>query len=164
MVKWAMYGAAGLFGVIGAIALVGMTLPQGHRAQRRASIRRPPGEVFAAISDFERHPEWRHDVRRVTVQGTGLGAVVREESDGETITFKIEAFDPPSRLVMRIADDSLPFGGTWSYDLQPSATGTEITITEDGEIHNPIFRFLARFVFGHDGTIDRYLSDLQQRR
>ena len=33
-------------------------------------------------------------------------------------------------------------------------------ITEDGEIYNVIFRFVARFFFGYTASIEGYLRDL----
>jgi hypothetical protein len=66
-------------------------------------------------------------------------------------------------MVTRIADQGLPFGGRWTYELAPSNAGTRVVITEDGEIYNPIFRFMARFVFGYAGTLETYLSQLQAR-
>jgi hypothetical protein len=160
MRKWVISAAVVVAGLVGTIAVVGTMLPQGHRAQRTRLIARPQADVFATISDFARYPEWRSGVHRVTVDGAGAGALVREESDGETMTYRVEVFEPPSRLVMRIADDTLPFGGAWTYELRPAAAGTELTITEDGEVYNPIFRFLSRFVIGHHATIDRVLSDV----
>ncbi|HZD05714.1 MAG TPA: hypothetical protein VE173_12380, partial [Longimicrobiales bacterium] len=62
-----------------------------------------------------------------------------------------------------IADEGLPFGGTWTYVLEPDAGGTRVTLTEDGEIYNPFFRFMARFVFGYDGTMRSYLDGLEAR-
>jgi hypothetical protein len=35
-----------------------------------------------------------------------------------------------------------------------------VRITEDGEVYNPIFRFMSRFVFGHTHTMDAYLRAL----
>lgn len=35
-------------------------------------------------------------------------------------------------------------------------------MTENGEIYNPIFRFMARFVLGYSMTLDRYLADLEK--
>ncbi len=35
--------------------------------------------------------------------------------------------------------------------------------TEDGEVYNPIFRFMARFVFGYQGTLNSFMSNLQKR-
>jgi hypothetical protein len=75
------------------------------------------------------------------------------------------------RLVTRIADPSLPFGGGWTFDLiaandatpgAPNAS-TTLRITEDGEVYNPIFRFVSRFVMGHHATIDAYLRDVGTR-
>ena len=56
----------------------------------------------------------------------------------------------------------MPFGGTWTYRLEPTASGTRLTITEDGEIYNPTFRFVARFVLGYEGTMTRYLDALEE--
>ena len=36
-------------------------------------------------------------------------------------------------------------------------------ITEDGEIYNVIFRFVARFFFGYTASIEGYLRDLGHR-
>ena len=69
---------------------------------------------------------------------------------------------PPSRLVTRVAD-GLPYGGTWTFELAPEGGGTRLTITEHGEVYNPIFRVLARFVFGHAATMEAYLEDLAAR-
>ena len=65
----------------------------------------------------------------------------------------IEA-SPLSRLVLRIADPDLPFGGKWTYELQPSANGSRVTITEDGEVYNPIFRFMSHVFFSQSASIE----------
>ena len=67
-----------------------------------------------------------------------------------------------AELVTRIADTGLAFGGSWTFALQPAASGTRLSITENGEVYNPLFRVMSRFVFGHTATIDRYLGDLQK--
>ena len=163
MIRWLLYGAGTLLFLIAVVVGVGLLLPVSHQASRSVRISRPPAEVFALIADFERHPEWRTDVRRVTVEGTGVGAKVREESGGDTLRLRVEAWEPPGRLRMRIDDPALPFGGTWTYTLRPVDGGTELTVVEDGEVYNPVFRFMSRFVLGHDATIARYLADLKQR-
>jgi hypothetical protein len=35
-----------------------------------------------------------------------------------------------------------------------------LRITEDGEVYNPVFRFVSRFVMGHTATMDKYLADV----
>ena len=56
---------------------------------------------------------------------------------------------PPPERVTRIADESLPFGGSWTYRVVGNEKGCTLTIREDGEVYNPLFRFMSRFVFGH---------------
>ena len=66
-------------------------------------------------------------------------------------------------LVTRIVDDGLPFGGTWTYQLEPVEEGTRLTITEDGFVRDPFFRFMSRYVFGHEKTVEDYLDALRER-
>jgi hypothetical protein len=35
-----------------------------------------------------------------------------------------------------------------------------VTITEDGQIYNPVFRFVSRFVLGYESTMRGVLRDL----
>ena len=70
---------------------------------------------------------------------------------------------PLVRKVTRVADPELPYGGTWTFELEPEGSGTRLTITERGQIHNPIFRVIARFVFGYAATIEGYLDELEAR-
>jgi hypothetical protein len=79
------------------------------------------------------------------------------------ITFVVVESVRPQHLLVRIDDVSLPFGGSWSYDLVPSGTGTILTITERGEVYNPLFRFMSRFVFGHSATMEGFLASLTTR-
>ena len=63
----------------------------------------------------------------------------------------------------RIADKGLPFGGTWTLEITSEAGGAALRITEDGEIYNVIFRFMARYVFGYTSTIEGFLRDLGKK-
>jgi hypothetical protein len=71
--------------------------------------------------------------------------------------------DPPRRLIGRIADPSLPFGGSWTYDVVREGAGSRVMITEDGVVRNPVFRFMSRFVFGHHATQEAYLRALGRK-
>jgi hypothetical protein len=79
---------------------------------------------------------------------------------GETITYELLDRVPAKSLKRRIATDNLPYSGTWTYSLQPNGEGTVVRITEDGEVYNPVFRFMSRFVLGHTRTMDAYLRAL----
>jgi hypothetical protein len=70
----------------------------------------------------------------------------------------------PRRHVTRISDPSLPFGGTWTWELRQTADGgCEASVTEHGFVTNPLFRFVSRFVIGHHASMDTYLKHLAKR-
>ena len=80
------------------------------------------------------------------------------------MTYEVGQADPPRKLVTRIADPHLPFGGTWTYEIVAGAeSGSTLTITENGEVYNPFFRFISRYVMGYTATMDRYLQALQTK-
>jgi len=76
------------------------------------------------------------------------------------ITYAIDVDERASRRFTRIADDKLPFGGRWIFELAPDGAGTRLTITEDGFVKNPVFRLLSRRVFSHTATLERFFLDL----
>jgi hypothetical protein len=70
---------------------------------------------------------------------------------------------PPHRFVTAIVKKGLPFGGTWTYEFAPSGAETKLTITERGEVYNPFFRFVSRFVMGHTKSIDDFMAALRAK-
>jgi hypothetical protein len=140
------------------VLIIGWRLPVAHVATRSAQFPVDPATMFALISDFDRYGTWRTGVKRVEVDS--VGKRFREHGPDGALLFDVTESDPPRRLVVRIADESLPFGGRWIYDVSPSAAGSLLRITEEGEVYNPLFRFIARYVMGHARTIDRFLADV----
>ena len=43
---------------------------------------------------------------------------------------------------------------------RPTDAGTRLTITENGEVYNPIFRFVSRFFLGYTSTMESVLRAL----
>lgn len=121
------------------VVLIGAMLPVAHHAQRTAQLSKSPAEVYAVLAG---PTDWQ---------------------PGRKVPFEQLEANPPRKLVTRISDRSLPFGGTWTYELKPSNMGTELTITEDGEVYNPLFRFVSKFVIGHTATIDQYIGALKKK-
>jgi uncharacterized protein YndB with AHSA1/START domain len=157
---------AGLLGlVVVVILVVGWRLPVKHRATRQATFAVPAETLFTLVNDVAEFPSWRSDVQRVELLPNEDGHErFREIGSNGAILYRVEERVPNARLVTRIADGSLPFGGTWTHELLPSAGGgTTLRITEDGEIYNPLFRFISRFVIGYTSSMDRYLADVRRR-
>jgi hypothetical protein len=158
--KWVLWIGGGLTALIGLVALIGSMLPQRHSASRRARLRASPEAVYAVIAG---PPDWRTGVKSFGVlpEQNGRKQWWEEDTHGQKITFELVEEHSPSRIVTRIADRNLPFGGTWTFDISPApAGGSEVRVREDGEVYNVIFRFMARFFFGYTASIEQYLRDL----
>jgi uncharacterized protein YndB with AHSA1/START domain len=156
---WRSFLALGGVLLLGALALgvaagIGAPLPRAHTATLSLRLGQPPEAVWAVLTDPEQAPRWRPDVRAVAPlpPRDGRRAWV-EVSACERIAFVEDEALPPRRWVVRIADPTLPFGGRWVHTLRPEDGGTRLTITEEGEVYHPLFRFVSRFVLGHHATI-----------
>jgi len=157
--KWILIGLAVVVGVVAIAAIVGSMLPRAHVASRTLRVHRTPDEVWAAITEL--------------TAASSVPADVLER-------------DPPRRLVSRVKETEKNFGGTWTIVIAPvsdpstlrepqgrpeqgrGATGSgqvacTLTITEDGWVANPIFRFMSRVVIGHHATMDGILKQVAKR-
>ena len=131
--KWVLFGGAGLAALIGLMAVLGSMLPRNHKASRTLRVKRPPQDVWAAVT---------------AATGASSAPVDVLESN------------PPYRQVTRVKETETMFGGTWTIAIAPEPQGSALTITEDGWVGNPIFRFMAKNVFGHHATIDGILKQV----
>ena len=161
--KWLLLALLVVVLLVVVVLVVGWMLPVAHVASRSASLNAPPEAVWRMITDIDAFPSWRDGVRNVERLPDRNGYPVWVE-DGTTgrIMLAVERSEPPHTLVTRIADPDLPFGGTWTYTITPTSNGCTLTITENGEIYNPVFRAMARFVFGYESTLASYLEGLKK--
>jgi uncharacterized protein YndB with AHSA1/START domain len=161
--KWVLLTVSILALLVGAVVIVGLLLPRDHLASTTTHINAPPDSVWQALVEVREYPQWRPDLRSVEVLSTEGALRWREHSSDGAITFERSEAQRPRRLVTRIVDETLPFGGTWTYDLTADTEGTSLTITERGYVTNPLFRFMSRFVFGHHRTQEDFLHTLGRR-
>jgi uncharacterized protein YndB with AHSA1/START domain len=161
MLKWLSI-IVGVLVVLGvAVFIAGSLMPQNHTASRTARLAQPPDSVWAVITNVRSFPSWRTDVAVVEQLPSRNGKTVWKETSRSrnSLTFEAETAEPPRHLVTRITDKGLPFGGSWDYVIVPDGSGSRITITENGEIYNPVFRVVSR-AMGYTTTIDAYLQSL----
>lgn len=160
MLKWLAI-IVGMFVAIGvALFAAGLMLPQNHTASRSTHLSQPPDSVWAAISNVGAYGSWRPDLDSVKLLPPRNGhAVWREFRSDNSLTFEATISEPPRHLVTRIMDTGLPFGGSWDISISPDGSGSKITITENGEVYNPIFRVMSKLM-SQTATIDEYLTGL----
>lgn len=166
--KWALRIVLALLLLTLAVAIVpwvmGARLPREHHVARAVTLHQPPDSVWAVIADFEHAPTWRSDLERVERGPDRNGHPVWiEVSPAGRQPLEVLREVPDRLLELRIADDKLPYGGTWTLGLEPAPEGTTLTIREDGWVKPALFRFLMHYVFKPTSTIDGYLRVLGRR-
>ena len=93
-----------------------------HRDADGDAVPLPPDAVYALLIDVDQYPVVAPGGEdRCTRQPDRDGRPAwTEEVSGMKIPLYFERMERPSLLVARIADPSLPFGGTWTYRIAPA--------------------------------------------
>lgn len=153
--KWLWYVGLVIVIVPAIVVAIGAMLPKGHVARSNVVIQASPADVFALIAGPS---DWRGIKYELLTESP---LKWREtDSSGDAITYERVEATAPNRIVNRIADPKLPFGGSWTYEIAPNGNATELAITENGEVYNPLFRFVSKFIMGHTATIEKYQRDV----
>lgn len=158
--KWIIRVLVTLGLIVLAMLITGSILPEKHMASVSRDFSSSRDEVWIVLTDFAAWPEWRSDLKEIKL---GTNSFTEVSGSGESVDYRIEEFNTPERLVTRIVTPNLPYGGSWTYELEPTESGCRLTITENGEVYNSLFRFLSRYVFGHTATMEKYLDDLSKK-
>lgn len=159
--KWVLLAVGVLAGLVAVMWVVGSMLPKEHVATRMARYSQPPEKIWEALTNIEEMPKWRTELKSIQrlPDMDGKPAWVETSSHGEMPIVVVE-WNPPRRMVGKINDPKLPFGGTWTYEITPVEGGATLRITENGEVYPAIFRFMSRYIFGYTATIETYLKNL----
>lgn len=154
----------GLIAVIAIVLVVGLLLPRDHRASSRVALKSAPEQVWPVVRDLASlvgtWSELRSARRLPDVNGKEIW---EQNAGGFDMRLIVEEAAAPSRMVTRIdAPPDAAFGGTWTYRLEPVNGGTQLTVTEDGYVSNPIFRVMMK-AMGVHRTADGYLKALGKK-
>jgi hypothetical protein len=162
--KWIVVPVGILFALVGVCWGIGAMLPRTHVVTRTAAFHEPVDTVWATVADIEHSPSWRSDitgVRRLEDRN-GHEVWLQLAKEGNW-PLEIAVSERPSRIVAVVADSSQGFGGQWTYEFAAEGEGTRLTITERGFVDAPLFRFMAKFIFGTTNTMETYLKDLGRK-
>lgn len=165
VLRWVGAALGALVFLLLVMIAVGESLPIRHSATCMTEIAAPVDLVWKTVANPLDY-SWRSDivsvepVEPISAVHTGGEQWIEVDHNGQSIKYQRASAQPKRHIVNRIADTSLPFGGTWTYDFSPAAHGTNVSIREDGEIYNPIFRLMARYFIGYTTTMKTHLLDL----
>ena len=107
-------------------------------ATNTVTIARPPGVVFAFVSDGLNAPKWRSGVLDIAlVSGSGVGAEWKQGVKGPggrriDADYVITAYEPGRRLAFRATAG--PVRPTGDFTLEAVPEGTKLTFSLDVEL------------------------------
>ena len=158
--KWVLVILGVLVCLVLIIVIIGYFLPVKHTASVQILVSASPAEVWTRLTDFKGYPAWRKDVKSVDTRSPVEWVEVNDR--GDSLPLKIVGQDPGQRLVTQIQGHNLPFGGGWEFGLKDNGGSTIVTITENGEVYNPLFRFVSKFIMGHSANLKKYAGFLDK--
>lgn len=145
--------------------VAGSRMPREHRSVVTATFAAGRATVWAAITDYAAMPAWWPAVQAVRFERLPDGTELAWNKDrhGREVPFRTVESRLNEKLVRLIAQDDLPFGGTWTFELADApGGGTRLTVTEDGVIRPPLFRAIATWFMGLDATQKDFLAHLEK--
>jgi len=143
---------------------IGLLIPEERTAPKTALIEGAPELVYRLITDVEGHPQWRSDIRSVSVDEKGpLLKWTEIHEAGVTVYVQEKVKEPLQRYEIDF-EVSNGLHGRWIGALEPSSENrTKLTCSETIVIENPMFR-LPAFLFLNMGTsVDVFLGDLNRQ-
>ena len=152
---------AALMALVGAAYLFGLTIPGNQMHTRRISLEEKPEAVFALVADVQNMPKWNHSLEKVEL----LPPIDGKEATRQTfkgnlqMTILTAESRPPHHLVRSMGDVDGPFVGSWTYAITPAGKGSEVALTEQSQVKNPVTRLMMK-LFGETKYMDEHLQDL----
>lgn len=159
--KWLLIVVGVLVGLVAVAWIIGSLIPREHVATRAARFKQPPEKIWEAITNVEGMTSWRRDLKGIErLPGQDGRPAWAETTSFGKMPLEVTEWEPPRRMVTRITDPELPFGGTWTYEVSAADDGATLRLTEKGHIKPALFRFMARTIFGYTSTMEQYLKSL----
>lgn len=140
----------------------GDSLPEQHTATVRASIPVEPDVAWDLVSDMTRRPEWvEHVVEVVEGQVEGVHAWRQLDAEGDRFDFRVVEERRPVLVLATARTGDIGMSARWTWTVEPAGpAATEVTLTEEGSVPNPLFRASWQLQRGPYGVIEADLRSL----
>jgi uncharacterized protein YndB with AHSA1/START domain len=124
------------------------------RIERTVELRQDPQRVWAALTTADGLAAWFGDKADIDLRVGGV-AHLTWEKEGFSATLDIKVIDPPHRFaytwgIMGLPDDD-PRRTYVEFVLEPTATGTRLTVTESGFAQVPADVYESAYRGNTDG-------------
>jgi hypothetical protein len=159
--KWILIVIALLILVAGFIYLMGALMPIKHQSVVESQLPTTPEILWKALTTHAEYKSWRRGIKELKAVDDYHWSELN--AHGDTVNYRADWVEQNRKLLTVILNKDLPYGGQWEFEITKTDAGSHLRITENGEVYNPLFRFMSKYVFGHDATLKAYITDLQAR-
>jgi uncharacterized protein YndB with AHSA1/START domain len=141
--------------------LVGNSIPARQTHTRTITLKQTPEAVFALLTDLPNFPKWNPNMVKIEMLPPidGREATRQTFKGNMQMTIITSESTPPKHLVRSMGDVGGPFEGSWTYDISPTADGSQVVLTEQSEMKNPFFRLMVK-IFGPTKYMDEHLQGM----
>lgn len=161
MKKMLLYILVGILACIGAILLIGLSLPAQRTFTRTHVFKSPVEKVFEMVTNVEGQASWRSDLKAVQLNSPEAGKERWTEilKNQPPIQFQSTAKILNQRFEMKLKGQG--FTGHWVGEFEPSPNqGTRVSFTETTTVNHPFARVFAYLFVDLNKSIERYIQDL----
>ena len=139
---------------------IGILLPARHSEEARMRLGASAETVWAVLTDLDRLPDWRRDLRRVERLPDAEGQVrwLEVRLAGRAATYRRVESVSPRRLVIQSSEPNC----RWVYQIRALDWGSELAVREERTIANPLARTFAA-IFGDRDRVEGLTGDLRRR-
>ena len=127
-----MWTALAFVDIIGPIAYFTLGRRRAGGMSATTTIGRPPGEVWAYVSDVSNDVNWRTGIVDSGLRSdgpVGTGSVGYASTAKFEAVYRVIAFEPISRVDWEFTEG--PLSGRGGYRLEPTENGTRFTLVAD---------------------------------
>lgn len=152
--------------LIVAVFGIGMLLPETYHAQIQLTLHQPPDAVWAAVTDYNKHPT--SGAMRKSTQAlpdvNGLPAWMEDMGDTR-LRIETREASPPSFVRRYLRDETVSMDGFWEIRIQPVEGGSRITASSElhvrpGTWHAPIFRVIMSLTSAVRQSLENYWTGI----
>lgn len=159
--KWILIVVVALVVIAALIYLLGSLLPVKHQSMIESDLSTDPDKLWKILTTPADYKNWRSGIKELEVTDERHWSELN--THGDKVNYRADWIEVNSKLTTHILNTNLPYGGHWEFSITKTNGGSHLRITENGEVYNPIFRFMSKYAFGHDATLRTYMADLQKK-
>jgi uncharacterized protein YndB with AHSA1/START domain len=141
--------------------LYALSIPAHQTNTRTTTLKQTPDAIFALLTDLPNLPKWNHNMTKIEMLPPVNGKeATRQTFNGNMqMTIITSESTPPKHLVRSMGDIGGPFEGSWTYEITPTADGSQVVLTEQSTMNSAFFRLMAK-LFGQTKYMDEHLQDM----